>query len=878
MKWLEDLANKFTVSQSDISQLWKVIDAYDGTVVSYDPFMVTGIAYFPISHMKAVESWVEDMKDLFKAFTSVPEDTVMNAYLLKFFEEPNVEAKQVSKYNLMNFLESKRIDQLNRLSVPTYLPFLAITMPVQVKYQNKRGIIKDYFEKKQILKKINKSQNSKDNLNALLADPNRAKAFRDTIKTLEDLFEQIRVRFGGNGVQRLDNDQLWTFLSCLLNHTEHRPVMGIGSVFESDIIADAKTGVMEYGNNLHATISARTKDLPKEIDGHFPWLFYEDSLQRVPFNVQCTIRFPAIDKAREDAQRVINNIDFAGNVVGQVKRMLKHDRDQMQMAMDALIEANGRIVDVGYTITTWAKTDDELETNFSSLRNVLQGRGMGMSRDTFNLKAAYHSQVPWQSYHNKIMTRLTSMNAEVMMPPLYPPVYPRDIRGYTGIAEPVYFHTHYDQLTCVDMFDKRCSVWNGVIVGQSGTGKSFLGNYILFNDAQYNHKIFCIDKGGEGAGSYRNLFKNLKGTYVELNFKSSQKFSVNPFDGALFYDFIDQGMDQDGGRIEIAVPSLDGKPTADKVTLLIGIITMMICENEDARLAKDQEEFLQVLLEEAYRDYNNNEGNLLTISIFANEYLLPHTKDVAEAIRNIRLRDSQEWALDFFNKMSKYINSGIYADFFGKTSDLDASDLVCFDLEGLDEQPDLKGILTAIIINFCYKQAMDGNPGKKKIIFIDEAWALLRGGPLAAMVENIWRTIRKHGGRIYCATQDFESIMASPAGRAILGNSTYFFMLGSNYEWETLAKIKATGQAGVNRLTHWDFNNIVKQQFVKGKYSEFFLLNPVFKGVLRFRASPYDYEMATTDPGDKEKQNALKRKYGVDHVTPEIIMEIIGNR
>lgn len=874
MKWFIDQFERITAAPGDFAQVWNLVGVFDGVVVTHDPFSVTAVAYFPLGYMKASHLWERQMEILMRSFTSVPHGAYLNSYLLKFFEEPHITPTGTSSYDLLDFLERKRIEKLNSMKVPSYLPFIAITIPVEVKDARRDNPVLMWLAKRKFLSGIQqfKDAGSMDALNSLLTDSVHAKAFRDAIATLQSLFEQIRVKFSG-GCQRLDSDQLTAFLSAMLNHTEQRPVMGLPSLFAGDAFADPAAGVVEYGGMYHATVSARTKDLPREINGTFPWLYFEESLRDVPFNIQSTIRFPASDEARNHAQLVINRIDTASSLFAPFKKMYEHQRNQMQIAMDALIECNGRIVDMGYTITTWAPSIDQLETNLTALRNVLRGREMGLSRDTYNLKTAWHGQVPWVSHRNRITTRITSMNAEAMLPTLYPPVYPREVGGYR-LKEPVWFHTRFDQLTAIEPFDRNCSVWNGVIVGQSGTGKSFLANYQLMCAAQHGSKVFIIDKGGEGGGSFRNFVKNLGGTYVELNFKSSQTFAVNPFDGPLFWSFVEGEPDDDGAVTEIAVPDVKGKPDAAKIALLLSVLTLMICEREDQRLEKDQEEFLQALVEQAYIDCANNPDNDLTISIFANNYLKALMED-PKPVRSIRMDDVNLWSVDFYNKMSKYINNGIYAGYFAKTMKLESDDVFCFDLEGIDEHPDLKGILTAIVVNFCYSMAMDGNPGRKKLILIDEAWALLRGGRMTSVIESIWRTIRKHGGRIYCATQDFESIFASPAGLAIMNNSTYFYMLGSKYEWETLQKVKATGKNGVNSLTQWDYERISTHQFVKGQYSEFWFLNPVFSGTLRYRASAYDYQLATTDPEDKAKQNALKRKYGVAYVTPQIIEELV---
>lgn len=871
MNIFQSMFESFTSKPKDFTSFWNVVGVQDGLVFCHDPFTVTAIVDFPVAFMKQPELWLEEMGLIISSFTSAPPNAVLNTYLLKYFESPGVAVAGKSKWEILNFLDLKNVQQLNANASPRYDTFYAITIPIDVKVKRANTPLTRWMDIKKFELGIEKDVR-KSPLNETLEDPKYHAAFKEAITNLISLCDQIKTRFNGQAF-RLNTEQVNEFLSRLLNHSAHRPVSSLQSIFASDVFANTKDGILEYGGLYHATISARTKDLPKDINEDFNWLYYDHALANVPFNVQCGIRFPAYDKALDEAMKVVSRAD-AGAAIPIFRKKLDALKARMELALEAVFSNNGRIVDVNYTVTTWGKTREEVEANINALRNCLRGRNMGTSRDTYNLKAAWNCQCPWLNHLNAINTRLPSMCAEAMIPMLYPPTY----YNAKPPEYPNWYHTKYDQITCFDSYDPNCNNWNGVVVGASGTGKSFNLNKIAIDATTHNSKLFVIDKGGPGAGSFRNLIFNLKGTYIEINFKGETDFALNPFDGSLFFAVNDTGkVDEEGKEITEYVPSLAGAPDPDRVMFLTNILTLMIQNFEDAdkALEKFEDALIQELLELAFRDTNNNEGNVLTITRFAEEYIL-HYHNNPKRFGVLSEERVAETLGRFYSQLDKFIGNGIYAKFFSHTKDLSGQDIFCFDMEGVDSHLDLKTILTSVIVQYCTNLAMDGDPSRKKLIIIDEAWALLGGGKMTSLIEMIWRTIRKHGGRIYCATQDFETIMRSPAGLAIMGNSSFFYFMGAKFSWDTIKQIEASGKNGVMNLSPWDYEGIRAQKFEKGKFAEFFLLTPTFKGVLRHRPSKWNYELATTDAKDKARQNIVKNKHGAEFLTQAVLEELVG--
>lgn len=871
---LESILSKVLNNRSNFGDIWNVIDIHDGILVSHNPYAVTGIAQFTPGYIQDDDEWAHKMNKLVNQFISAPDGTVLNSYMIKYIGNPTMSTSGTHTDECINYLEQQRIQSFNKKLMPFYSTFLAITIPIEVKNTGRsngfrKWIRENYTDRKLGKRKIARSDNWV--VNEALSNEENQRLFAHASQTIKNLFSQINFKFGG-GCKPLDTEGVEGFLNALLNHTQ-RPSAGIQSVIGSDVISFPKDGMLYYDGKWHATISARTKDLPTKIREEFGMLFFDDALKEIPFNVQCGIRFPSILKSSNEAQTIINWASSAQGIGLQgFRRRMAIVQEKMQRALDDCHVNGGRIIDMTYVICTWAESREELQTNIMTLQNALKGREMGMSRDTYNLKPAWFGLAPWKSGINKISTRLPSSSAELFIPVRYPYLYPND----KPPVKKCIFHTKYDQIIQFDPYDRSATCYNGLVVGTSGSGKSFSMNKMIMEARQSGDSVFIVDKGGKKSGSYRNLVHNIGGTYINIDFSANSQFAINPFDGYLFVRDEVVAKDEDGDEVEQTVPDLNGRVDPEKLAILLSMICQMI--SLDGMVTKEEEYLLQILLKLAYRETENNKGNKLTISIFANDYILKLSKDSnPEYLENLPINFAKETALGFFNKLNKFINDGIYSSFFKETKDNLKQDVFCFDLEGLDNHKELATIMTSVVLEKCFRLIMDGNPNKRKLVVFDEAWKYIAGGPLAEAIENIWRTVRKHGGRIYIVSQDLPSILESPIANAIKTSTCFYYLMGNAFDWDTVSKLSAPGKNGSNRISKYEFKGILDQKFMPPKYSEGFLLTPVYSGTFRHYAAKADYWMATTDVLDKGVLRKYMSSFGTDYVNSDVLKAVVND-
>ncbi len=820
------LHSQGTESFKSFKDLWKIFKISNGFIFTETPNTVTAICYFPPIYCKDIENLGSELAGFVRAIFSLPVDTIVSTYLIKQFKDYEVEPYKGSHHPVMEYLEKKRMEGINNFASPSYHTFFSISVPICFS-QGKKSSFGEILKGK--------------GLKTHLGNPEFLKETRIAVEVLENTISQISSRFSG-ACKKLSEAEILNFLGMLINHSTENP-FSLSSLIKSDAISNPAKGMTYYGGNFHTCMSLRYNSFPQNANADFMATFFSDQLREIPFIVKASLRLPEPTEAKRKATAMVSRIDLYSGLMKKLVKDLMVQKQKLEQALLAIEEEGGRLLDFSFTVLTWAGTESTLNNHTKSIMNVLRGQEMVLKKDTFNHKATFQSLPPFCGHLNNIYTRLISPNVEPFLPLLYPPFYRNDSSKKVEVA--TFFHNTQDVLMHFDIMDERDPQWNGIICGGSGSGKSFLTNYLIFNHLKANGKVFIIDKGGPGQGSFRNLVLNVpSGRYIEIKFMGEMGFTINFFDGPLF---IKEGLD---GAI---IPDIKGEADANKENFLIQVLSVMTADSPGDTLSKKTKGELSGFIRQAYLDSNNNEGNSLNLDVFSQKYL----KDSFPLL---------------YSQMRQYIGSGIYSRFFDSTTKLDDVDIFCFDLEGLSEHPDLETVLTLIITRLTYDMCVR-NRGVRKMIIIDEAWAQLSGGGLSATVEGIWRTIRKHGGFIYCISQSYGDIVKSRIGDALLTSTSHYFMCGASHSFEILSKLKATGTQ-TQTISEYDFECIQELKFNPPYYADYYLMTPNYKGSLRLRPSPSDYWFSTTNARDKAKLELVKKRLNQPYVNKEVLEEV----
>jgi conjugal transfer ATP-binding protein TraC len=376
--------------------------------------------------------------------------------------------------------------------------------------------------------------------------------------------------------------------------------------------------------------------------------------------------------------------------------------------------------------------------------------------------------------------------------------------------------TENNELLPIDLFDDSLSAKHGLILGQTGSGKSFATNYLLTNffiESIKNH-IIIIDVGG----SYRKLCSVFGGQYLEIEL--SEKFAFNPFPNKKYAITNDSEED-----FEI---------DTDVVSYITGLMQKML--KLHSLSGKEQ----KIIENAVINTYKNCKGDIPMLGDFHKELANMTTDD--DNLKEIAKEYARNLNMWTTGRYGKLLNN--------KTALTIDNRLIVFDLQKLDTEKELQAVIFFIISSSIEEKLKDKS--LKKIIVIDEGWKFFNDDAGSALIENLYRTARKFNAAIYSISQSPADFLNTKAANSIISNSYLKFVLKLKSGYDLLPNFGLNSQ---------EIEKVKSLRVEKGKFSEIFLKFNDYNRVVKIQPSPVDYWICTTDPGDLQKELAIKEKY-----------------
>jgi type IV secretion system protein VirB4 len=249
-----------------------------------------------------------------------------------------------------------------------------------------------------------------------------------------------------------------------------------------------------------------------------------------------------------------------------------------------------------------------------------------------------------------------------------------------------------------------------LVLGATGSGKSFLLNFVVLHAQKYDPITVVFDLGH----SYRKLATLLHGSYLELGLRQSS-VTINPF-------------------------ALD--PTPEQLHFLHGFTRVLLEGSDGYRLSELEDRELYEAIENLYV-LDRPQRRLFTLA-----NLLPRALSA---------------------RLGKWIEGGRYADLFDHVEDtLSVQRFQVFDFDSMRAYPALIEPLLFYVLHRVGTQ-MDGpNAGALKLCVMDEAWRFIQHPTLRAYVEDALKTWRKRNGAMWLATQSIEDFASTDLLRTVI--------------------------------------------------------------------------------------------------------------
>ena len=160
------------------------------------------------------------------------------------------------------------------------------------------------------------------------------------------------------------------------------------------------------------------------------------------------------------------------------------------------------------------------------IRRIFNTHDAKVIREGYGQLAVYFDRMPAQPRGRQIRSVFVSAGAAACMAPIFGPARGTPESGHLSQPALAVLETQWQTPYYYDLFSG--DVGHTLILGSTGSGKSFTLNFLLLQALQYDPRVLILDLGG----SYRWLTRFLGGGYLELAAEDngeSSGFKLRPF-------------------------------------------------------------------------------------------------------------------------------------------------------------------------------------------------------------------------------------------------------------------------------------------------------------------------------------------------------------
>lgn len=597
---------------------------------------------------------------------------------------------------------------------------------------------------------------------------------------------------------------------------------------------------MEIGNRHFRCLSPKV--MPDQVDeflfNHVSgdiWGVQSDTNQiKQPFMVVTNVIFESL-RAKLHAKC---NFVLSQQAIGSFATSLKRKQEEYTWAAGEVEKGTPfvRIMPFAWTI---GNSEQEARESLARIKRIWESRGFTMQEDKGMIKIFFLSSLPFGLYNIKSnindIDRDFICNAKAA-------AYCLPIQAdYSGGQEPYnLFVGRKGQIIGIDIFDSQSNNMNALIAAESGSGKSFFTNNLVFNYYAAGSIVRLIDVGG----SYKKLCKMLDGVFIE--FSKQSKIVINPFSNVI-------DINEDASAIAAIIAQMAFSST-----------NMMPNETERTLIKNAVHYAYENYREDA--DINTVYEYLTTFPKYADEMLDLSCND-DECVSDLKLK-----AQNIAFNLRGFTSRGEFGRWFNGPSTLNIShdEFVVLELEELKKQQELFKVITLQVLNYVTQDLYLSDRSRRRLVIFDEAWQFFKEGEmLKNIIEEGYRRARKYGGSFTTITQSLLDLeQFGSVGEVIRDNSAYKFLLQS----QSFEKAKN------KKIIDYDDFMMRLLKSVKSprpRYSEIFMDTPVGTGISRLIVDPFSYYLFTSDG---EENAEIERRAANGKTYAEVITEMIGEK
>ena len=498
-------------------------------------------------------------------------------------------------------------------------------------------------------------------------------------------------------------------------------------------------------------------DLPKSLDVKFL-----TELTNVPCEMVTTVTFNPVPKKKAIQLIKYQAVSIKADLQKQAKKALQNNipieyaldedlqlaKDESQVLRNDVFNEGKKIFYVNITSTIFAESENELLSLVDTLKLKCEDYALRPNTLLGQQIVGYQSA----QFLGKCLVRyadrmLTSESCCAMFPFNIQEI--QDKRGH--------FYGINSISKNMIMFDRKNSqLANGLIFGQSGSGKSFITKgEVIPNLLDGEDDMIILDPENE----YRAVADDYDGVVIDLKPKS--EYHINPCDLDLEWD------------------EPDASPLVEKCDFMVGLVESIMGKGRECNAFEVNaihratnrmyEPYIRAMEEK--REKSGGKCSSIDTS------LCPTLKDFYEEL----IADNSPEG----NKVASQIEAycvGNYNLFAHKTNVDTASRLVVYNLLLLPDkmrEVAMMVCLTSIWNRIVKNRENNEKYGTKKAIwvYLDEFHLFLQSESTANTIKAYYKRVRKYNGIMTGITQDVSDLTSTSQGASMFDNTGFFIFL-----------------------------------------------------------------------------------------------------